>query len=233
MMGIKQGMAVAVVMGSFAAMTNAAVLAQWTFETNTPADLNNSAAGPSVTAEVGTGTLQGVHANAGSDWTTPAGNGSANSYSVNTWELGDYTQFSTSALGFKDIQITFDATSSGTGPRDFKLQYSTDGVSFTDFTTYQVLANASPNPTWNGTTSSPIYSLAFDLSSITALNDDASIFFRLTMNSTTSASGATVAAGGTSRVDNVTVNGNVIPEPATMALLALGSGMMLLRRRQA
>ena len=65
----------------------ATVLSSWTFETNTPADLSNSVVGPPVLSEGGIylGTVTGLHASAASDWTTPAGNGSANSYSVNTW----------------------------------------------------------------------------------------------------------------------------------------------------
>ena len=133
----------------------ATILSSWTFETNTPPDLNNSAVGPSVASEGGAfpGTLQGTHASAGSDWSTPAGNGSANSYSANEWAVGDYTQIVTSTLGYNGLTLTFDATSSGTGPRDFKVAASTDGSTFTDTGfTYSVLANASPNPTWNATT---------------------------------------------------------------------------------
>jgi PEP-CTERM motif len=201
----------------------ATILSSWDFETNTPADLNNSATGPSVASEGGihAGTLQGVHASADSDWSTPAGNGSANSYSVNTWAVDDYTQVSTSTLGYDTLGITFDVTSSNTGPKDFKIQTSTDGSAFTDTgITYVALANASPNPVWNATTASAIYTVSASLPS--SINDLAAAYIRLVDTSTVSANGGAVAAGGTHRIDNVSISGEaIVPEPATLALVSL------------
>jgi hypothetical protein len=208
----------------------AQTIAQWTFELNTPADLNNSATISSIAADVGSGTASGVHADAASDWSTPAGNGSANSFSVNTWGVGDYFQFQTSTLGFTGILLSWDQTSSGTGPRDFELGYSTDGINFTPFTTYSVLANAAPNPVWNATTYSSLYTFTYDLSAVTALDNDADVFFRLVNTSTISASGGTVAAAGTDRVDNFTVA--VVPEPSTYVLGGLGLAMLIYLRRR-
>src|SRR5262245_51144726 len=77
-----------------ASSASAGIIAQWTMESpTTPADSTDSATGPTVAASTGTGSLNGVHASAASDWTTPAGNGSAESYSVNTWAVNDYSQF--------------------------------------------------------------------------------------------------------------------------------------------
>lgn len=214
-------------------------IAQWTFETNTPADLSNSATGPTVNAEagVGLGSLVGVHASAASDWTTPAGNGSLNSYSVNTWAIDDYYEFQTSSLGFEDIRVTFDQTSSNTGPKDFKLQYSTDGSLFTDFASYAVTATSwsSAAPVAGGTTS-----YSFDLSSISALDNDASVYFRLTLTSTNPANAtSTFGAGGTNRIDNVVVSGtslSVVPLPPAvfggLGLMGLMAGWKRLSVRR-
>jgi hypothetical protein len=213
-----------------ASLSSAAVLAEWTFEVNTPADLLNSAVGPSVAADAGSGTAVGVHASSATDWTTPSGNGSANSFSSNEWAMGDYYQFTTSTLGFKDIAFRIDHTSSGTGPRDFRVAWSIDGLTFTNVGTYSVFANAAPNNWSTGGPAVAASSFSFDLSAVTALDDKPVVFLRTIMNTSTSANFGTVAAGGTSRVDNVIVRGVVIPEPATLGLLA-GAGLLALRRR--
>lgn len=76
------------------------VIAKWTFETSPPADLFDSATIGSIAADEGTGTALGSHASAATDWTTPSGNGSANSLSSNTWAVGDYCQFSLETTGY-------------------------------------------------------------------------------------------------------------------------------------
>ena len=198
------------------------ILSQWTFETSPPADLTDSTTISGIAADFGAGIASGVHAGALSDWTTPVGNGSANSLSVNTWTVGDYFQFQLSTIGFTGIGISFDQTSSGTGPRDFDFAYSTDGSVFTTFSSYSVLPNGvAPNASWNGTISNPAYSFAFDLSGVSAIDEQASVYFRLINSSTVSASGGIVGAAGTDRVDNFTVY-SPVPEPSTAALLGLG-----------
>jgi hypothetical protein len=215
--------AAAIALGGISATATAStILAEWTFEGNAPPDLSNSTIGPSVSPpNTGTGTLNGVHASAATDWTTPAGNGSVDSYSVNTWAVGDYFQFSTSSVGSDRVKLSFDSTGSGTGPTDFKVQYSVDGSTFIDTgSTYKVLLNGGPAPAWSsGGSRAPEYTSSFDFSSIPALGNDASIFFRLVNTTTVSIGGGVVATGGTSRIDNVQVLG--VPEPASVALLAL------------
>jgi hypothetical protein len=60
-----------------AASVQATTIAQWTFETVTPADLNNSTT-QSTVADIGVATGTGLHASSATDWSTPAGNGSTN-----------------------------------------------------------------------------------------------------------------------------------------------------------
>ena len=201
----------------------AITLTTWTFETSAPLT-----AGP-FNPEVGTGSASGSHTSGSVVYSSPAGNGSAKSFSSNYWSVGDYYQFSTSTLGWVNLSLSWDQTSSSTGPRDFKLAYSTDGTSFTDFASYSVPNNASPNA-WSST-GQPVAAARFsqDLSSITALNNQATVWFRLIDNGTTSANGTgTVAPTGTDRVDNFSVAG--LPLPAGVWLM--GSGLLALGRLQ-
>jgi hypothetical protein len=219
----------ALVAGLSVATVSAQTLSQWTFEDTVP----NSTPGAGVwytnlSAEAGIapGVASGFHAG-NATYSNPAGNGSAESFSVNTWAQGDLFQFVLATTGFQNIGVSFDHVSSGTGPRDFSLTYSTDGEIFVEAGSYQVLANAAPNPVWSSGTYQSLYTFNFDLSGIPAVEDASTLYIRLVNSSTVSAAGGTVAATGTSRVDNFTVA--VVPEPAGM--LALG-GLLLLAGRK-
>lgn len=208
-------------------------LAKWTFE-GTPVGVvftgTDFVYGP---ADSGSGlSARGHHSDAATVWSFPAGNGSAKSFSSTRWNVNDYWEFSLATTGFNGISIAFDQTSSNTGPRDFSLQWSTTGLpgSFTQFTTYQVSVQS-----WSSAGSPNVAShYSFDLSSVSALNNQATVFFRLVDTSTTSANGATVTTAGSDRVDNFTVNGaTAIPEPTTVlgGLLTLGALGWHQRRR--
>jgi len=200
-----------------------ATLAGWTFETSAPVT-----AGP-ISPETGSGSGTGVSVGATTNtYSSPAGNGSAKSWSSNGWDVGDYFQFSTAGDGNTTYSIGFDQVGSNTGPRDFKVQYSTNGTTFTDLSNYTVLANVSPNA-WSSATpvSGTSYSFNVDVGSAPA-----NIYFRLVDTSTTSTNGSTVASGGTGRVDNIVIASGVVPEPASLGLLAAG-GLLSIRRRRA
>lgn len=198
-----------------ASIVQAQTIAQWTFETSVPAT-----AGP-FNPEVGSGSALGSHAGAAT-YSSPAGNGSSHSFSANTWAVGDSWQFEVSTFGINNVGLSFDQTSSNTGPKDYNLDYSlNNGATWTTVISYSVLANAAPNPTWNGTTSSSLYTFTPNLAG--AADDQASVWFRLINTDTVSANGGVVASTGTDRVDNFTVA--VVPEPTSLSLLG-GFGLL-------
>lgn len=216
-----------VAMWTFQATAHAAVLANWTFETTPPTSAGPHAADAGILG----GGASGSHASTATVYDNPSGNGSVESFSSNNWAVGDYWQFRSSSTGYEDIMVQWDQTSSNTGPRDFQLSWSTDGTTFTPLgAPYTVLPNAAPNPTWNPTTASAIYTFG-PFAAPAALDNQASIFFRLTNISTVSANGGTVASGGTDRIDNVFITGELIPEPASLGLLA-ATGLALRRRQR-
>jgi hypothetical protein len=206
-------------------------IAQWTFEASVPGGAGVTATSiGGILPEVGGGVASGLHASASTVWNNPVGNGSLESFSANNWAVGDYFQFQTSTLGLSQIAVAFDHVSSSTGPRDFNLAWSTDGSSFFNFGSHSVLVNTSPYA-WSSSTAYPVHNYSYDLSSITLLDNAPNVYFRIVDASTVSAGGGTVAAAGTSRVDNFTVSS--IPEPAAVAMLGLGlAGLILFRRRR-
>ena len=216
----------------------ATVLSSWTYDTNPPADLSNSTTGPVVASDGGIfpGNTTGTHASAATDWSTPAGNGTTDSYSVNTWAVGDYFQLSSSSTGYENLSLTFYTTGSGTGPKDFKIQASTDGLSFSDIGfTYAVLLNGvSPTSTWSVASGvQAAYAVSTPLPA--SLNNSAAIYLRLVNSTTTSINNGTTAAAGTNRIDTVVIEGTeippVVPEPTSIALMFGCIGLMAFRRK--
>ncbi|HTQ41059.1 MAG TPA: hypothetical protein VMJ32_18740, partial [Pirellulales bacterium] len=192
------------------AQAQSTTIADWTFETSHP-----TTAGP-VSPEVGTGSAS---ASGISGLNSPAGNGSSHSYSGNQFTPNtSYYQFSTSTTSFSSITVQWDQVSSTTGPQDFTFEYSTDNVTYTPFSNYKVLSNssASPyfNPVWNGTTSSPIYTYSPNISTLSSLANQGTVYFRLVDADTTSVggNGGVVATGGTDRVDNFIISGVTNPQ---------------------
>ncbi len=192
----------------------ATTIANWTFETLPSTFAYTPGNGVSTTnfpadagAQAGIAALTGKHT-ANPTWGTgayssPAGCLSSRSLSMAGWTNvpGDYFQVVVSTVGYTNISLSFNQYSSGTGPRDFQVLYSTDGSIFTPFATY-----TSGNAVW--TTN------VFDFSSITALANASAVYIRLVDNSITSASGGTVGSSGTSRIDNVIVAGTVPGAPS-------------------
>jgi hypothetical protein len=204
------------------AAANADILAQWTFESSIP-----TTSGPHV-AEGGIFAASSVaSSNSGGTFSNPVGNGSLESFSSNGWNEGEFFEFQTSSTGYENLTISYGQSGSSTGPGFFDFFYSADGTTFTQFgSSYD-----GPDLDFSSSTFRPENVLSWDLSSISALDNDSSVFFRVAVNGTTSEGGGTIGSAGSFRVDDFTVNASAVPEPASLALLGLG-GLALLRRRR-
>jgi hypothetical protein len=110
-------------------------------------------------------------------------------------------------LGKQNPIISYAAQRTSSGFQSFAVAYSTDNMNFTNFSTVNI------NTTLTVST--------LDFSSVNALDNQATIYIRLTT------AGAT-AASGNMRLDNIQFN--AVPEPAS--LLALGAGALLIARRR-
>jgi hypothetical protein len=116
---------------------------------------------------------------------------------------------------------------SNTGPRNFEVHASTDGVIYAPI----LFSYALTNDSWSGS-GSPKPESTRSTALPSSLNNQASIYLRLVDVSTTAINGTTVAAGGTSRIDNIIIEGTeLVPEPASLALLLGCMGVMIVRRK--
>ena len=197
-------------------------IAKWTFEavattnTGTTPTFGITSNAADVGAQTAGSAFTGQHASSSTTWSNPAGNGSTKSVSSNNWAVNDYYQFSFSMTGYNSLSVTFDQTGSGTGPRDFKIQYSTDGTLFTDFANYSIPTNAGVAYSWASGSAITQTTLTFNLSAIITLNNASTVYIRLADVNTTAINGTTVATAGTGRVDNFTASATAGVLPITL-----------------
>lgn len=219
----------AVAAASLSFSASAAVIAGWSVAAPIPS--GTVGVGYSIgAADLGEATggtnLSASHALAATVYSTPAGNGSSYSFNTNNWSAGDYYQASLSTAGYSNISVSWDQTRSSTGPSSFELLVSTDGgASFTSVSAYTVLLNGNSGagiPSWNGTTGSAAYSFS---SALAGAGDAGAVLVRFRCVAPGS------GTGGTNRIDNIVVSGNLVPAPGAIALLGV-AGLVGTRRRR-
>jgi len=154
---------------------------------------------------------------------------SANGLYIAGWGDGansKYWEISLSSKGFDSLILSAQTRSSPTGPRDWKVQYSTDGVKFIDVDgANYVISEDSKLSDWMKDLALPAE----------ASNQD-SLHIRLIMSSNVSVNGGTVGTGnsyinnvfvkGTPVTDASVVNG-VVAEPVSGSAVALGQALSL------
>ena len=220
---VKKYLATFVLLTAFQ-FTRADTLAEWTFETSHPQGGRASGVWfTNVAAEVGSGTAAGLHSGV-AVYSVGTGNGSPFSFGVsNSWAVGDLYQFAVSTTGQQNVQVSFDQVSSSKGPGTFYLAYSIDGSTFTKFgSDYSVVAG-----NWSSIVPTSVNSFSFDLSPVTSINGQSTVYFRVVDDSTVASGGGAVMAVGNDRIDNFLVSAQPVPEPSVMTLTVFGGILSL------
>ena len=216
-----------VVVNSLTAQTT---ITQWNFNSN-PADASTSTG--STIPSIGAGTLttiggvaatfsSGSNSGGSSDpaLTDNTGLGLSNSWpaqGTNNKTAG--IQFAVSTVGHTGIMINFDLRHSNTGPKHFTVQYTTDVNATTPVWVDFVEDSATIGDVF-------VNNRSYNLSSITALNNNANAGFRIVSSfrpSTSIYAPATTASlystTGTWRFDMVTVKGTVSATSGTVSFV--------------
>lgn len=224
---------------------SAVLVAEWNFD-GTYADaffgVGSSFTGTSFgnyLAEAGSGTMLGIRTNTQTNvtWTRPTGNGTRTAASGIGLSANDtYWEFNVSTINMKDLLISYDQVSSNTGPRNWKLQYKVGAGSYVDVASYNIGYNSTGGTlAWSSTVVRTESQLNFNLSSITALNNKASVSLRVLIAGTQQYNPTATAAFGTAgsnRIDSIKINATAVPEPSSVVVLAAGAAVAASRKRK-
>lgn len=143
-------------------------------------------------------------------------------------------QFGIDTTGYENLVFSFDQRNSGTASSWTALLYTTDNVTWTKATEFQMVGNGSF-----------VNNKSFDFSAINGVNDNPLFAVQLVAmfapgTSSYLGSGSTYSSGGTIRYDMVTLSGSEIiaapvPEPESLALMLAGLAVVgtIARRRRA
>lgn len=235
-------LATALMLGLCAA-ANAALITEWNFNGTSATTVPGGELSPLPSTGAGTASLVGGVTAASSFGSGTANGGSSDPVATTPanygWQTTTYpaasannktagTQYKVSTVGFTDIKVEYDLRHSNTSSRYEQFQYATDGTTFVDF---GAPFDGNAGDTW-------FKNRSIDLSSILAVNNNANFAFRVVAafapgGSAYAASSTTYAASGTWRFDMAQVSGTVaVPEPAAVALLALGAFALTAVRRR-
>ncbi len=201
---------------------HADIIAQWNFN-SVPADSDKTSG--STVPSIGNGIaslLNGV--------TATFSDGSTNDPATTTddtgWSTTHYpaqgtsnktagVQFNVSTVGYSNIVIRWDQRTTASASKYFRLQYSTDGSTFSDYSNPIIAQVAAPGATYYEAETN-------SLAAITAVNDNPNFAFRIVSEWESSAAGTSSngyvtlgssysASQGTVRFDFVTISGMPLP----------------------
>jgi hypothetical protein len=158
-------------------------------------------------------------------YTSPAGNGSAYAFSSNVWKAGDYYQAKFDTVGYSDVSFSWDMTRSSTGPATWIIEMSVNGGAFTALNSSFALSSSI---TFSASTYNALATNTLSLGASANNAAEVTVRIRALVDSVNSSN--VFQAGGTARIDNVLINGTLVPAPGAAALVGL-AGLIARRRR--
>ena len=141
------------------------------------------------------------------------------------WKAGDFYSATFDTVGYSNVSFAWDMTRSSTGPATWIIEMSVNGGAFTALNSSFALASTI---TFSSNTYNPLATNTLNLGA--AADNAASVTVRIRALVDAVNSSNVFQAGGTARIDNVMVNGTLVPSPGAAALVGL-AGMMARRRR--
>ena len=229
------------------------LLAAWTYETadggfvgSTTTPQANFGAGTSslVGAMTGTGSGTGMNTATGcGPQTTGTTAWAIATAAPGTANESSGVRYSTGTLGYEQISVQWEQRNSNTAPNTVRLQYTTDGTTWQNFTmtddntTYclGVLNNGRFEMSAQG---DQFRRITVDLSDIAGVNNNPNFGFRVvaahyqgTGQFRQTLTTSSVATGGTWRFDNVTVRGVALPPvpPTRLVVTSVNGGVDVLQ----
>jgi hypothetical protein len=158
--------------------------------------------GTTLTADIANANNSGKAISVSNGSITSSGDSSGTGFAATTtaWTTANkYWEISVNTTGYKNIKVSSQQIASNTGPRDFKIQYKIGaGGTYADVTGGTILVA-------NNWTSGVVNNLALPAD----CDNQAAVYVRWIPTSTTSVNAGTVAAGGTSRIDNIYIKGSL------------------------
>ena len=134
-----------------------------------------------------------------SEWVQGSGGSGTFAPNAVNWNNGNnskYWQVSFSSLGFERLTVSSRQRGSGTGPRDFKLQYSLNETDWEDINDSNIIV--ADNFSSGNLNNIPLPDIC---------SDQETIYLRWVMNSNISVNGNSVGSSGTNRIDDIIVRG--------------------------
>jgi hypothetical protein len=159
-------------------------------------------------------------------YTSPAGNGSQYAFSSNVWKAGDFYQAKFDTTGYTNLSFSWDQVRSTTGPASWLMEVSVN--SGTTFTTLVTAYDPGSSPSWSTSTNNPLATRTANLGAAADNLGEVIVRIRALVDSVNSS--GTYQPGGTSRIDNIMVNGTAVPAPGAAVLVGL-AGLIARRRR--
>ncbi|HMI07593.1 MAG TPA: T9SS sorting signal type C domain-containing protein [Flavobacterium sp.] len=224
-----------------------AQIAAWDYE-----PLQGTLSNPTTNFGIGTSSV----VNGGGGTITPgtrigmAGTGCGTQNGATAWALEPFdpgsvneangAQFNASTLGYQNISVTWDQRWSNTCPNTVRLQYTTNGSTWNNFTmtganTTFCLGTINANGCFEVNTSGDIFTrITVNLSSISAINNNPNFGVRMVASyyqssgqfRQTSSPGSIAGTAGTWRFDNVAISGTLLPGPTASIISSIAPGSM-------